>query len=141
MSKVYSRYNLPPKEASTAGERTRDTYKWTMNEKGEKKLIHDADIDRQAEIQSYAEECDIKNIVARAAFDPNFAQALASGAMDGSNIDITDYPENIHEFKKMAEKAGKTIEEITEEMNKPKQPEQPEQPEQKKEEEKQSESK
>lgn len=127
MSKVYSRYNLPPKEASTAGERTRDTYKWTMNEKGEKKLIHDADIDRQAEIQSYAEECDIKNIVARAAFDPNFAQALASGAMDGSNVDITDYPENIHELKKMAEKAGKTIEEITEELNKPKQPEQPEQ--------------
>ena len=124
MSKVYSRYNLPPKEASTAGERTRDTYKWTMNEKGEKELKHHADIDRQAEIQSYAEECDIKNIVARAAFDPNFAQALANGAMDGSNIDITDYPENIHELKKMAEKAGKTIEEITEELNKPEQPEQ-----------------
>lgn len=120
MSKVYSRYNLPPKEASTAGERTRDTYKWTMNEKGEKKLIHDADIDRQAEIQSYAEECDIKNIVARAAFDPNFAQALASGAMDGSDIDITGYPENIHELKKMAEKAGKTIEKINTELSKPK---------------------
>lgn len=120
MSKVYSRYNLPPKEASTAGERTRDTYKWTINEKGEKKLIHDVDIDRQAEIQSYAEECDIKNIVARAAFDPNFAQALAKGAMDGSNADITDYPENIHELKKMAEKAGKTIEEINTELSKPK---------------------
>lgn len=117
MSKVYSRYNLPQKEASTAGERTRDTYKWTMNEKGEKELKRDADIDRQAEIQSYAEECDIKNIVARAAFDPNFAQALASGAMDGSNVDITDYPENIHELKKMAEKAGKTIEEINTELN------------------------
>lgn len=139
MSKVYSRYNLPPKEASTAGERIRDTYKWTMNEKGEKKLIHDADIDRQAEIQSYAEECDIKNIVARAAFDPSFAQALASGTMDGTNVDITDYPENIHELKKMAEKAGKTIEEITEELNKPKQPEQPE-PEQKKEQVKENES-
>lgn len=120
MSKVYSRYNLPPKEASTAGERTRDTYKWTMNEKGEKELKHDADIDRQAEIQSYAEECDIKNIVARAAFDPNFAQALASGAMDGNNVDITNYPENIHELKKMAEKAGKTIEEISTELNKTK---------------------
>lgn len=120
MSKVYSRYDLPPKEASTAGERTRDTYKWTMNEKGEKELKHDADIDRQAEIQSYAEECDIKNIVARAAFDPSFAQALASGVMDGSNIDITDYPENIHELKKMAEKAGKTIEEINTELNKTK---------------------
>lgn len=120
MSKVYSRYDLPPKEASTAGERTRDTYKWTMNEKGEKELKHDADIDRQAEIQSYAEECDIKNIVARAAFDPSFAQALASGTMDGSNVDITDYPENIHELKKMAEKAGKTIEEINTELNKTK---------------------
>lgn len=137
MSKVYSRYNLPPKEASTAGERTRDTYKWTMNEKGEKELKHDADIDRQAEIQSYAEECDIKNIVARAAFDPNFAQALASGAMDGSNVDITDYPENIHELKKMAEKAGKTIEEINTELSKTKKEEVAEP---KKEEVKQSES-
>ena len=40
--------------------------------------------------------------------------------MDGSNVDITDYPENIHELKKMAEKAGKTIEEINTELNKPK---------------------
>ena len=40
--------------------------------------------------------------------------------MDGSNIDITDYPENIHELKKKAEKAGKTIEEINTELNKTK---------------------
>ena len=116
MSKVYSRYDLPPKAASVAGERMRDTYKWTINDKGEKVLVHDADIDRQAEIESYADECDIKNIVARAAFDPTFAKSLADGAMEGSDVDITNYPDNIHELKKMAEQAEKTIEE----MSKPK---------------------
>ena len=112
MSKVYSRYDLPPKAASVAGERMRDTYKWTINDKGCKELVHDVDIDRQAEIESYADECDIKNIVARAAFDPTFAKSLAAAAMDGSDVDITNYPDNIHELKKMAEQAGKKIEEL-----------------------------
>lgn len=123
MNEVYSRYKLPPKTASTAGERTRDTYKWTMNEQGKKELIYDAEIDRQAEIQSFADECDIKNIVARAAFDPNFAQALAAGSKEGTYTDITEYPETIHDLKKMADEAGKTIEDISENLNKQKQEE------------------
>lgn len=115
MSKVYSRFNPPEAKPTESGDRMRDTYKWAKNEEGEKYLIHDADIDRQAEIESYADECDIRNIVARASFDPVFAQSLAQGST-GQYADITDYPENIHELKRKADAAGKTVEEITEKL-------------------------
>lgn len=123
MSKVYTRFDLPKARATESGDRMRDTYKWSINDKGDKELMHDANLDRQAEIESYADECDIKNIVARAAFDPAFAQSLAQGST-GEYADTTEYPENIHELKKMADKAGKTIEEINEQL-KQKQTEQP----------------
>lgn len=115
MSKVYSRFNLPKAKPTESGDRMRDTYKWAKNETGKKYLMHDADIDRQAEIESYADECDIKNIVARASFDPVFAQSLAQGST-GQYADITDYPETIHELKRRADAAGKTVEEINEQL-------------------------
>lgn len=118
MSKVYSRFDLPTAQATESGDRMRDTYKWSKNDKGAEYLEHDADIDRQAEIESYADECDIKNIVARAAFDPVFAEQIR--APEGQYADITDYPETIHDLKKMADEAGRTIEEINEELSKPK---------------------
>lgn len=123
MNKVYSRFNLPKAKPTESGDRMRDTYKWAKNETGEKYLMHDADIDRQAEIESYADECDIKNIVARASFDPTFAQSLAQGST-GQYVDITDYPETIHELKRQADAAGKTVEEINEQL-KQKQAEKP----------------
>lgn len=121
MSKVYSRFNLPEAKPTECGDRMRDTYKWAKNEAGEKYLMHDADIDRQAEIESYADECDIKNIVARASFDPVFAQSLAQGST-GQYTDITDYPETIHELKRMADTANKTVEEINEQLKQAEKP-------------------
>ena len=123
MSKIYSRFNLPEAKPTESGDRMRDTYKWAKNEAEKKYLMHDADIDRQAEIESYADECDIKNIVARASFDPVFAQSLAQGST-GQYADITDYPETIHELKRRADAAGKTVEEINEQL-KQKQAEKP----------------
>lgn len=116
MSKVFSKFDLPKAKPSEPGNRMRDTYKWVKAEDGTEHLKRDADIDRQAEIESYADECDIKNIVARASFDPAFAQSLAQGANTGEYTDITDYPENIHELKHRADEAGKTIEKINEEL-------------------------
>ena len=117
MSKVYSRFNLPKAEATESGDRMRDTYKWCKDDKGVEYLAHDADVDRQAEIESYANECDIKNIVARAAFDPAFASQIQ--APEGQYTDITDYPETIHDLKRMADNAGQTIEEIRSQLNQP----------------------
>lgn len=115
MSKVYSRFDLPQAQATESGDRMRDTYKWSKTEKGEEYLEHDADVDRQAEIESYADECDIKNIVARAALDPVFAEQIR--APEGQYADITEYPETIHDLKRMADEAGKTIEEINTKLN------------------------
>ena len=61
-------------------------------------------IDIQAEIESYADECDIKNIVRKASFDPEFLKSLSQGALTSEEtpiIDITEFPQNIHEYHQM----------------------------------------
>ena len=65
---------------SNSGEKLRKQYVWGEDEKGNKKLIETEPIDIQAEIESYADECDIKNIVRKASFDPEFAKSLADSA-------------------------------------------------------------
>ena len=58
-------------------------------------------IDIQQEIESYADECDIKSIVRKASFDPEFLKSLSQGAMDGVEMDVTEWPQNIHEYHRM----------------------------------------
>ena len=70
-------------------------------QKGKEYLQETESIDIQAEIESYADECDIKNIVRKASFDPQFMQSLSQGALDGTEVDITEWPQNIHEYHKM----------------------------------------
>lgn len=86
---------------SSPGEKERKQYVWTKNEKGEEYLQETEPIDIQAEIESYADECDIKNIVRKASFDPEFLKSLSQGAMDGTEMDITEWPTNIHEYHRM----------------------------------------
>lgn len=86
---------------SNSGEKLRKQYVWGKNEKGEKELIETEPIDIQAEIESYADECDIKNIVRKASFDPEFAKSLVDSAKTDEIIDITEWPTNIHEYHAM----------------------------------------
>ena len=86
---------------SASGETQRKQYVWAKNKKGEEYLQETESIDIQAEIESYADECDIKNIVRKASFDPQFMQSLSQGAMDGTEIDVTEWPQNIHEYHQM----------------------------------------
>ena len=65
------------------------------------KLIETEPIDIQAEIESYADECDIKNIVRKASFDPQFAKSLVDSAKTDEIVDITEWPNNIHEYHAM----------------------------------------
>lgn len=60
-----------------------------------------APIDIQQEIESYADECDIKNIVRKASFDPQFLKSLSEGALNDTYTDITEFPQNIHEYHRM----------------------------------------
>lgn len=86
---------------SESGEKFRKQYVWTKDEKGQKELQETTPIDIQQEIESYADECDIKNIVRKASFDPQFLKSLSEGALDGTEVDITDFPQNIHQYHSM----------------------------------------
>lgn len=86
---------------SNPGEEFQKQYVWTKDEKGQEVLQETAPIDIQQEIESYAEECDIKNIVRKASFDPQFLKSLSEGALEGTELDITEWPQNIHEYHRM----------------------------------------
>ena len=86
---------------SESGEKLRKQYVWAKDKEGKEYLQETESIDIQAEIESYADECDIKNIVRKASFDPQFMQSLSQGALDGTEIDITEWPQNIHEYHRM----------------------------------------
>lgn len=86
---------------SNPGEKLRKQYVWGKDEEGKNKLIETESIDIQAEIESYADECDIKNIVRKASFDPQFAKSLVDSAKTEETVDITEWPTNIHEYHAM----------------------------------------
>lgn len=91
---------------SNTGEKLRRQYVWAKNEKGEEFLQETEPIDVQQEIESYAEECDIKNIVRKASFDPEFLKTLQDTA--GTNVDVSEWPTNIHQYHQMIATAKAT---------------------------------
>lgn len=86
---------------SDSGEKFQKQYVWTKDEKGQEVLQETTPIDIQQEIESYADECDIKNIVRKASFDPQFLKSMAEGALNDTYTDITEWPQNIHEYHSM----------------------------------------
>lgn len=86
---------------SKSGEKFQKQYVWTKNEKGQEVLQETAPIDIQQEIESYSDECDIKNIVRKASFDPQLLKSLSEGALNDTYTDITEFPQNIHEYRRM----------------------------------------
>jgi ribosomal protein L12E/L44/L45/RPP1/RPP2 len=97
---------------SNSGEKLRKQYVWGKDEKGNKKLIETEPIDIQGEIESYADECDIKNIVRKASFDPEFAKSLVDSAKTDEIVDVTEWPTNIHEYHAMMATAQATAMEL-----------------------------
>lgn len=86
---------------SESGEKFQKQYVWTKDEQGQEVLKETAPIDIQQEIESYADECDIKSIVRKASFDPQFLKSLSEGALNDTYTDITEFPQNIHEYHRM----------------------------------------
>lgn len=99
MNKRYEEGHKPLFSAS--GETQRKQYVWAKDKEGKEYLQETENIDIQAEIESYSDECDIKNIVRKASFDPQFMQSLSQGALDGTEVDTTEWPQNIHEYHRM----------------------------------------
>lgn len=89
---------------SEAGKNERKQYVWAKDKDGNEYLQETESIDVQAEIESYADECDIKNIVRKASFDPEFLKSLSQGALSKEETPITDitgWPQNVHEYHQM----------------------------------------
>lgn len=86
---------------SESGKTQRKQYVWAKDKEGKEYLQETESIDIQGEIESYTDECDIKNIVRKASFDPQFMQSLSQGALDGTEVDITEWPQNVHEYHRM----------------------------------------
>lgn len=86
---------------SKSGEKLQKQYVWTKDEKGQEVLQETEPIDIQQEIESYSDECDIKSIVRKASFDPQFLKSLSEGALNDTYTDITEFPQNIHEYHRM----------------------------------------
>ena len=89
---------------SNSGEKERKQFVRAKDEKGKEYLQETEPIDIQAEIESYADECDIKNIVRKASFDPEFMKSLSQGVLTEEETpvtDITNFPQNIHEYHQM----------------------------------------
>lgn len=97
---------------SNPGEKFRRQYVWAKNEKGEDFLQETEPIDVQQEIESYADECDIKNIVRKASFDPEFLKTLQDTA--GADVDVSKWPTNIHEYHQMIATAQATAMQLKE---------------------------
>ena len=76
---------------SNPGEKEQKQYVWTKDENGKEVLRETAPIDIQQEIESYADECDIKSIVRKASFDPQFLKSLSEGALNDTYADITEW--------------------------------------------------
>lgn len=89
---------------SEPGKNERKQYVWAKDKDGKEYLQETESIDVQAEIESYADECDIKNIVRKASFDPEFMRSLSQGALSEEEtpiMDITEWPQNVHEYHQM----------------------------------------
>lgn len=89
---------------SEPGKNERKQYVWAKDKDGKEYLQETESIDVQAEIESYADECDIKNIVRKASFDPEFLKSLSQGALSEEEtpiMDITEWPQNVHEYHQM----------------------------------------
>lgn len=88
--------------ATEAGTELRRTFKWRMNnETGKKELIEDEIINRQEEIDSYKDECDIQNIIKRASFDPTLWEKYNYDLGSGEITDITGMPGNLAEAQQL----------------------------------------
>ena len=106
----FTRTNHGEKERkeTEAGKKVRLTFRWAYDEKGNKTLVQDEEIDRDAEIQSYLEETKIENIINRAAFDPSIVTKLGAKLNDEEPQDFTTMPSTLAEAQNMMIEAENT---------------------------------
>ena len=101
-------HNEKERKETEAGRKVRLTFRWAYDDKGNKSLVQDEEIDRDAEIQSYLEETKVENIINRAAFDPSVVQRLGAQLNDEEPQDFTSMPSTLAEAQEMMIQAENT---------------------------------
>lgn len=123
MKKVLNALSLNASDHSAkfktaAGDNERISYKYIINATGQRQLIEDQRTDIQSEIDSYAAETDIKNIVKRAAYDPSVWSdfGLDRSPEDPVEIDITMAPGTLAEAQNQIITAKQTFKQLPKEI-------------------------
>lgn len=109
-------HNEKERKETEAGRKVRLTFRWTYDDKGNKNLVQDEEIDRDAEIQSYLEETKIENIINRAAFDPSIVQKLGAQLSDAEPQDFTEMPSTLAEAQNLMIQAEQTWDKLPKEI-------------------------
>lgn len=99
--KVYSRFNPRPNEGTETGNKKAKTYRESISIEGVKNLVMDSEVDTYEAIQAYKDECDIKNIIARAAA----GDETALNQRITEYLDTTTMPRTLAEAQNMVIKA------------------------------------
>lgn len=109
-------HNEKERKETEAGRKTRLTFRWAYDDKGNKSLVQDEEIDRDAEIQSYLEETKIENIINRAAFDPSIVQKLGAKLSDAEPQDFTTMPSTLAEAQNLMIQTEQTWDKLPKEI-------------------------
>lgn len=112
MSNFYTLLNRKERHFTEPGSTEANDYKITIDKKGHKTLTQCGTHDIYEEIQSYAEECKIENILARAAAgDPNILNQR-----QGFYADITNTPRDLAEAQNAILKLKQGFDELPPEV-------------------------
>ena len=103
MSKIYSLQERPESKPSVTGDGKEPEYSYEIDEKGARTLKRTGEVNVYAQIQTYLEETKIENIIQRATDDP--AAIGSQEWMTQATVDISNMPENYHEWRKMVNDA------------------------------------
>lgn len=103
MSKVYSWQERPESKPSVTGDGKEPEYSYEIDEKGARTLKQTGEVNVYAQIQTYLEETKIENIIQRATWDPTVIGSQEW--MTQEKVDVSDVPENYHEWKRMVNDA------------------------------------
>ncbi len=95
--KVYSRFNPRPNQGTETGSGKVKTYRESINLEGVKTLVEDSEVNAYEAIQAYKDECDIKNIIARA----NAGDDTALHQRITEYLDTTIMPKTLAEAQNM----------------------------------------
>lgn len=99
--KIYSRFNPRPNEGTETGHKKTKTYRESISVEGVRSLVEESEINSYEAIQAYKDECNIKNIIARA----NAGDETALHQRIGEYLDATIMPKTLAEAQNMVLKA------------------------------------